>query len=78
MGPSLADGITDGTAGPRDWKTAPLIGLRFEKTFLHDGRARSIEEAILQHDGEARVSVDRFRALPPADSAALLAFVFAL
>ncbi|MDB4939110.1 MAG: hypothetical protein JWP87_6082 [Labilithrix sp.] len=78
MGPALADGIADGNAGPADWKTAPLIGLRFEKTFLHDGRAHTIEDAILLHDGEARVSLDRFRALSPADGSALVRFVNAL
>jgi CxxC motif-containing protein (DUF1111 family) len=81
MGDDLADGVVEGEAGPRDWRTAPLIALRFEKTFLHDGRARSIEEAVLSHDGpgsEASASIARFRALSPADHDALLAFVSAL
>jgi CxxC motif-containing protein (DUF1111 family) len=78
MGPALADGIADGSARSLDWKTAPLIGLRFEKTYLHDGRARSIEEAILLHDGEARIAADRFRALSPEAAGALLRFVTAL
>src|SRR5262249_52943988 len=47
MGDELADGMVDGEAASRDWRTSPLIGLRFNKTFLHDGRAHSIEEAIL-------------------------------
>jgi CxxC motif-containing protein (DUF1111 family) len=81
MGDLLADGIRDGEASSRDWRTPPLIGLRFYKTFLHDSRASSIEEAILLHDGkgsEAAGSVAAFRALSPADKATLLAFVHSL
>jgi CxxC motif-containing protein (DUF1111 family) len=44
MGRELADGIADGDANWREWKTPPLIGLRFMRTFLHDGRAGSLEE----------------------------------
>jgi len=77
MGPALADGMTDG-GGPRDWRTAPLIGLRFLRGFLHDGRAASVDEAITLHDGEARAAGAAFTALSPDDRAALLAFVQAL
>ena len=51
MGDELADGLAEGAAGSRDWKTTPLIGTRFSKTFLHDGRAPSLEAAILAHGG---------------------------
>jgi CxxC motif-containing protein (DUF1111 family) len=83
MGDLLADGLSgpDGEAGPRDWRTTPLIGLRFDKTFMHDGRARSLAEAIAAHDGtgsEASKSVHLFQALSSADAASLLAFVGAL
>jgi CxxC motif-containing protein (DUF1111 family) len=81
MGDALADGVGEGEAGGRDFRTAPLIGLRFDKTYLHDGRARSVEEAILLHDGEgseAAASIALFRALSPSDHDALLAFVSAL
>ncbi|MFT3768527.1 MAG: di-heme oxidoredictase family protein [Minicystis sp.] len=81
MGDALADGVIDGQAASRDWRTAPLIGLRFNKTFMHDGRAATVEEAILLHDGkgsEAADSIARFRALSAADHDALLAFVSAL
>ena len=81
MGDSLADGIIDGQAQSRDWKTAPLIGLRFNKTFLHDGRAQSIDEAILLHDGngsEAAESVSIYKSLSLQDQDALIAFVSAL
>ena len=73
MGVDLADGMPegeDGSATGREWKTAPLIGLRFSKTFLHDSRARSIEEAIRMHGGagsQAAESVGRFGALSPED-----------
>src|SRR6185503_7932832 len=49
MGLDLADGIADGDSNWREWKTPPLIGLRFSRTYLHDGRATSIEEAIQMH-----------------------------
>jgi CxxC motif-containing protein (DUF1111 family) len=81
MGDALADGQVDEGAGPRDWRTAPLIGLRFQKAYLHDGRAATIEVAILKHAGpgsEANDSVARFKALPPDQRAALLAFVHGL
>lgn len=81
MGGELSDGMLDGDARSRDWRTAPLIALRFDKTYLHDGRAHTVEEAILLHDGkgsEAAGAIARFRALSPADREALLAFVGAL
>ncbi len=78
MGAALADGVTDGEATGRLWKTAPLIGLRFFRSYLHDGRAASVEEAILAHDGEARVSADAFHALDAAARQLLLAYVEAL
>jgi CxxC motif-containing protein (DUF1111 family) len=78
MGASLADSVTDNAATGQLWKTAPLIGLRFYRTYLHDGRAGSVEEAILAHDGEGRGAADAFRALTPDERAALLAYVEAL
>jgi len=78
MGAALADGVRDGDATGRLWKTAPLIGLRFYRTFLHDGRATSVEDAILAHDGEARGSAEAFRALAAADRQALIEYVEAL
>ena len=84
MGPELADGLpsdVDGEAGSFEWRTAPLIGLRFNRTFLHDGRAKSIEEAVLLHraeGSEANAAIDRFEALSDADRETLLQFVEAL
>jgi CxxC motif-containing protein (DUF1111 family) len=81
MGAGLADGLTEGSAGPREFRTAPLIGLRFLPSLLHDGRAKTVEEAILAHDGEdseARDSIARFRALPANERTELVKFVEAL
>jgi CxxC motif-containing protein (DUF1111 family) len=78
MGAALADGMTDESADSQGWRTAPLIGLRFSREFLHDGRASSVEDAILAHDGEAKGASDAFRALSTADRATLLRYVQAL
>ncbi|MEX0906844.1 MAG: di-heme oxidoredictase family protein, partial [Gemmatimonadota bacterium] len=82
MGDELADDRPDGDASGREWKTTPLWGLRVMRGFLngdafllHDGRARSVEEAILLHGGEGAGSRQRFQALSEADRAALLDFV---
>ena len=75
MGPSLADGIVDGEAGSRDWRTAPLIGLRFMRSFLHDSRAANIHDAIELHAGEAEDSLRRYRALSADDRSLLETFV---
>ena len=78
MGDGLADGMTDGGGDSRDWRTAPLIGLRFSKLYLHDGRASTVTGAILMHGGEAEASVTAFTALSQADRDALIAYVEAL
>lgn len=78
MGDALADGLTDGGATSRQWRTAPLIGMRFSKELMHDGRAATVEDAILDHDGEALPAANAYRALSPADQQTLLAFVEAL
>jgi CxxC motif-containing protein (DUF1111 family) len=82
MGDALADGRPDGAATGREWRTTPLWGLRLMRQFLngdaflmHDGRARSVEEAILLHGGEAQRARDAFAALTPAQRTALLDFV---
>ena len=74
MGPTLAD-ICLGLASPSEFRTEPLMGLRFSEKFLHDGRAASIEEAIRLHGGEAVSARDRFDSLPAAEREALLAFL---
>ncbi|MFO0662622.1 MAG: di-heme oxidoredictase family protein [Polyangiaceae bacterium] len=81
MGEKLADGIKDGDAGSREWRSAPLIGMRYQKNFMHDGRATTIRGAILSHEGpgsQANDSVSRFLALPAADQTKLEAFVGSL
>jgi CxxC motif-containing protein (DUF1111 family) len=84
MGDGLADNRPDGEASGRDWRTAPLWGIGLTETvnghtlFLHDGRARSIAEAILWHGGEAKTSRDAFAKLPKADRDRLIAFVNSL
>lgn len=77
MGPELAD-ICLGLAAPSEFRTEPLMGLRFSEKFLHDGRAASIEEAIGAHAGEGAAARDRFAALSAEEQAALLAFLRAL
>ncbi len=75
---TIADGMEQAGAGRREMKTAPLWGLRFQPTLLHDGRARTPAAAILAHDGQGRIARDRFSKLSAADQAALLAFVNSL
>lgn len=70
MGEELADHRTDFEASGREWRTAPLWGIGLQKqvaqqlSLLHDGRARSVEEAILWHGGEAQQSKENYMALP--------------
>lgn len=78
MGDDLADGLADEGATSREWRTPPLIGIRHLTAYLHDGRAATVEQAILLHDGpgsEAAASTDAFRAMPPEERAALIDFV---
>ena len=84
MGDGLADDRAEGAATGREWRTPPLWGLGFTRAvsghtqMLHDGRARNALEAILWHGGEAQGARDRVVGLPPADRAALLAFLDSL
>jgi CxxC motif-containing protein (DUF1111 family) len=73
---ALADQIAEGDAAPREMRTAPLWGLRKNSTrLLHDGRARTVTDAITLHDGQGAVSRDAFRALSENERARLLAFL---
>jgi CxxC motif-containing protein (DUF1111 family) len=81
MGEGFSDGLSDYSAGPSEWRTAPLIGLRHLRYYLHDGRAATVEEAILAHGAagsEARFSVELYDALSDADRATLLTYVESL
>lgn len=78
LGEALADGMTDADAEGGEWKTAPLMGLRFFRSFLHDGRALTVADAIEAHGGEAEASATAFGDLNPDEREALLAWVSAL
>jgi CxxC motif-containing protein (DUF1111 family) len=84
LGPGLADHRPDYLAGGRDWRTAPLWGLGATATvseaafYLHDGRARTLAEAVLWHDGEARLARERFTRLTKEEREALLSFLTSL
>ncbi|MDQ2657121.1 MAG: c-type cytochrome, partial [Bacteroidota bacterium] len=85
MGAGLDDGYTEGSAMTSEWRTPPLWGLGLSKFsqggqyyLLHDGRARSIEEAILLHGGEAENTRDNYAALPDGDRKDLIQFLESL
>ncbi|MCF8482032.1 MAG: thiol oxidoreductase [Rhodospirillum sp.] len=84
MGPDLADGRPEGRASGSEWRTPPLWGVGLTMTvggqvsLLHDGRARSVPEAILWHGGEGEAAREAFRGMDAADRAALVAFVESL
>ena len=84
MGEGLADHRPVGGASGQEWRTPPLWGIGLTRTvsghtfFLHDGRARSLLEAVLWHGGEALVSRDAVAALEPSDRDALLRFLESL
>jgi CxxC motif-containing protein (DUF1111 family) len=81
MGPDLGDGRPDFAATGAEWRTPPLWGIGLTEVvnrhtrFLHDGRARSLEEAVLWHDGEARGARDRFVHMSRDQRLALLQFL---
>lgn len=86
MGPGLADNRPEFLASGSEWRTTPLWGIGLtdtvlpdgKATYLHDGRARSVEEAILWHDGEAADAAAAFRALEQSERAKLIAFLRSL
>jgi len=84
LGDGLADHRPDFQADGNEWRTPPLWGLGLVITvlpgarYLHDGRARTIEEAILWHGGEGQPARDAFRTAPAAERAALLGFLRSL
>jgi CxxC motif-containing protein (DUF1111 family) len=81
MGSGLADGITQGAAGPDEFRTAPLWGLGERVYFLHDGRTSNLIQAIQDHrssGSEANQSVANFSALTAQDQQALIDFLRSL
>jgi CxxC motif-containing protein (DUF1111 family) len=75
---SLNDGIAQADAGPREMKTPPLWGLRASAPYLHDGRAETVEQAVRLHDGEARITRQRFEGLDANQRRQLLDFLATL
>ncbi len=85
MGTGLADKRAEFSASGREWRTTPLWGLGFaaelrggKVVYLHDGRARTVEEAILWHGGEAAGAQDRFKNLAADERAKLIEFLNSL
>lgn len=84
MGPDLADNRPDFDADGREWRTSPLWGIGLTRVvnghqnFMHDGRARTLMEAIMWHGGEAERSKEFVRNLSKADRDALIKFLESL
>ncbi|MFM1998707.1 MAG: hypothetical protein RL204_654 [Bacteroidota bacterium] len=84
MGELLADHRPDNLASGYEWRTPPLWGIGLtevvngHQNFLHDGRARSFEEAILWHGGEAESTTNRFKNLSSAERASIIRFLESL
>ena len=84
MGDALADHRPEGQANGREWRTAPLWGIGLTEIvsghtyFLHDGRARNLQEAILWHGGEAAAARSNYAAMKKTDRKKLLKFVESL
>lgn len=86
MGDGLADGRPEFLASSREWRTTPLWGIGLtqtvlgdgEATYLHDGRARTLEEAVLWHGGEAEASQRGFVGLPVGEREMLIQFLRSL
>ena len=84
LGDALADGRPDFEADGNEWRTPPLWGIGLFKDvnghtrYLHDGRARNLEEAVLWHGGEAAQTTAAFKALSADERAALLLFLGSL
>ncbi|MBR7889509.1 c-type cytochrome [Marinomonas sp. A79] len=84
MGPGLASEFPSFSASPSEWRTAPLWGIGLSESvsgrvgFLHDGRARTIEEAILWHGGEAKQSQMAYKNLKKEHREKLIYFLESL
>lgn len=84
LGPGLADPLPEGDASGAEWRTAPLWGLGHTagvsdaEAYLHDGRARTLDEAIRWHDGEGAAARDAYLSLGEGEQQQLLAFLRSL
>ena len=75
VAPADYDGIPDGVADGRQFRTPPLWGLRFTAPYMHDGMATTVQDAIEAHAGEATGVVDAYNALSDDDRNALIEFL---
>ncbi len=75
---ALGDGIGQAAALPSEMRTPPLWGLRLRKTYLHDGRAPTLDAAIRAHAGQGQASNTRYTALSANDQQALIEFLGSL
>jgi CxxC motif-containing protein (DUF1111 family) len=78
MGSGLADGITQGGAGPDEFRTAPLWGVGQRVFFLHDGRTSNLVEAIREHRGkgsEANRVIEQFERLSVEEQQEVIDFL---
>jgi CxxC motif-containing protein (DUF1111 family) len=75
MGTALADGMQDGQATSTQYRTTPLIGLKYMVAYLNDGRAHTVTDAVSLHAGEATASVAAYQGLSADDRATLDAYV---
>ena len=81
MGDGLADGVSQGGAGPREFRTAPLWGLGQRIFFLHDGRTSDLVRAIQEHSSkgsEANGVIQMYNNLPETGKQDLLNFLRSL
>lgn len=84
MGVGLNDNYVSGLARGNEWRTTPLWGIGLQEKvnahtyFLHDGRARSLQEAILWHGGESEASKNIFKNMSKSNRSALIAFLESL
>ncbi len=75
---NLNDGISQSGATGHEMRTAPLWGARIRMSFLHDGRAKTVQQAILAHDGQGLAARNNFAGLRAREKAQLLAFINSL
>ena len=84
LGAGLADNMGEGIATGSEWRTSPLwsigltAGVSGGEAYLHDGRARTLEEAILWHGGEAEAAKEMFRTMSATNRAAVIKFLQSL
>jgi hypothetical protein len=78
IGPFLAEAFTERGKGVSTFMTAPLWGIARSRPYLHDGRAPTLEAAILLHGGEAQVSRDAYAALTEEERSTIRVYLTSL